>query len=88
MGHDGAVKSLHMHKCKEEKKKMKTSGLVIEQPGCSDRDIKELVKCEECKYYEEPWCTYVAQDEEGVLCGGCPYGKKLGSLEDLFGGVQ
>ena len=46
----------------------------------------EEIECRDCKYFEDPFCHYVGQDKEGRLVGGCPYGKELGTLEDLFGG--
>ena len=43
------------------------------------------IECKDCKYFEDPFCHYVGQGKEGLV-GGCPYGKELGTLEDLFGG--
>lgn len=43
------------------------------------------MNCEDCKYFYDGFCHYVGQDEEGRLIGDCPHGKRLDTLEDLFG---
>ena len=62
---------------------MYQSGIKIDKKGGGKK--MEEIECRNCKYFEDPFCHYVGQGKEG-LAGGCPYGKELGTLEDLFGG--